>query len=109
MHAPIWVRLHVWLVVVIAFEVRKVPAEYEAKHRLFTPEPLLFGDTASDITGSGTNIDSIVKSFPLVNVSPDEHSMPNSATMSPASPECEARFNTVAQPSRAGPGRAKPS
>jgi hypothetical protein len=44
-----------------------------------------FGATASDITGSGTNIDSIVERCPPVNVSPDAQSIPNSATMSPAS------------------------
>ena len=44
-----------------------------------------FTETESEITGSGTCIELMATSMvPSVKVSPDAHSMPNSATMSPA-------------------------
>ena len=46
---------------------------------------LSFGEIASLITASGTCIDVIVYfTLPSVKVSPEAHSTPNSATMSPA-------------------------
>ncbi len=45
------------------------------------------GTSASETTGSGTNIDVIeYETAPSVNVVPDAHSTPNIATMSPAAP-----------------------
>ena len=52
------------------------------------PDPSrVVGETASDMTGSGTFIDvsdNLLPAFPPTNVSPEEQSTPNTATMSPA-------------------------
>lgn len=46
---------------------------------------LALGATANDMTGSGTDIEVIASLVvPLVKVSPEAHSTPNMATISPA-------------------------